>query len=497
MSVDFIVASPDDAVEFNDAYRNITGNAGYIACNNIYSRLVVKQWVDPHAYPDLATHWECLDGGRRWRFHLNRAARWQDGHPLTAEDVAYTHTEVLKNGYAGARLLREVERVEVVNRHCVDYHLDGPNGDFLVMMGNFVWTHILPQHLYAGTDWATNPHNHAPVGSGPFRLVDWVPGEQVVMEAWRDYWGPAPSVDRLIIRIEPDRDECVRMVASGRAHYIPQDTLTLDRVPLLDDATVEIEKVFGEGPGMAYLDFNHRLPIWQNPQVRRAVAHAINRAEIGELADPGVSQAWDHYLLPNRPWAFDDTVAAPPFDLAESERLLDDGGLPRDASGGRGRLRLYYMDTFDGHRPIAEVVARQLGALGFDVEWEGLKSIVWADVISRTHEFDLIVGAGSTAPQLMSTKFTSTGARNDAGHRNAELDAAYRAAREAPTESERGALYREVQRITERDTEWIPLFWYGTYFVRSAAFFGWCDQLGGSIPWWHFGRMRPVDAAHG
>src|SRR5690625_1700012 len=79
MVTEFVIATPHDAVEFNDVYRNTTGSAGYLACNNIYNRVVLNEWYERTPFPDLATHWECLDGARRWRFHLNQAARWQDG----------------------------------------------------------------------------------------------------------------------------------------------------------------------------------------------------------------------------------------------------------------------------------------------------------------------------------------------------------------------------------------------------------------------------------
>src|SRR5699024_2507285 len=155
----------------------------YLACNNIYNRVVLNEWYESRPFPDLATHWECLDGARRWRFHLNQAARWQDGVPLTAHDVAYTHLHATKMGYTGAMFMADVAHIEAVNDHPVDYHLRTPNSGFPFLLGNFIFAHVLPRHQYEGTDWATTSHNLQPVGSGPFRLAEWVPGEPVIMEA--------------------------------------------------------------------------------------------------------------------------------------------------------------------------------------------------------------------------------------------------------------------------------------------------------------------------
>ncbi|WP_166350298.1 ABC transporter substrate-binding protein [Phytoactinopolyspora limicola] len=492
MTVDFIVATPHDAVEFNDVYRNTTGSAGYLACNNIYNRVILNEWYDINAHPDLATHWECLDGARRWRFHLNKAARWQDGEPLTAHDVVYTHSHAKEMGYQGAMFLTDVERIVAVDDHTVDYHLSSPNSGFLVLLGNFIFAHILPRHLYEGTDWATNPHNLAPVGSGPFRLAEWVPGEHVIMEAVKNHWGPRPQIDRLILKIVPDRDECVRMVTRGEAHIVPQDTLTRDRLHLLDGTDVEL--FTREGPGMALLDFNHTQPRWQDGRARRAIAHAINRADIAALGDPGVSQAWDHYLLATSEWAFNPEARAPGHDVEQAMRLFDEAGLTADAAGRRGPLRMYYMDMFHGHRPLAEIVARQLGAVGFQVTFDGLPSVDWAERVRRDRKFDLIIVGGSMAPdpEITATKYSSTGRNNMGGHRNPDVDAAYQAAREATTLTERGEHYRRLQAVWARDTEWVPLFWYGMYYPRSKDFFGWADQLDYTVPWWHWGRMRPV-----
>jgi peptide/nickel transport system substrate-binding protein len=494
LTVDFVVATPHDAVHFNDVFRNYTASAGYLVCNNIYNRMVLTEWYNFNgSYPDLATHWERLDGARRWRFHLNQAARWQDGVPLTAHDVVYTHTTAKRMGYTGAMFLTDVENIVAVDEHTVDYHLTGPNTGFLVQLGNFIFSHFLPRHLYEGTDWNTNPYNLKPVGSGPFRLVDWEPGRQIVLEKVKHHWGPQPGIDRLILKIQPDRDECVRMVVRGEADFFPQDTLTFDRLHLIEGAE-HLELMRRRGPGMALLDFNHGSPLWADQRRRDAIAHAINRADIARIADPGASEAWDHYLLASVAWAFNPAVHAPAWDPAKAEALLDASGLERGADGRRGTLRLYYMDSFFGHRRLSEIVAENLAAVGFKLDVAGLGAAEWSQRIRRAHDFDLIIVGGTMSPdpEITATKYASTGLNNMGLHHNADVDAAYAAARAALSLEERGAHYRRLQEVWARDCEWVPLLWYATYFARSKRFFGWADQLDYSVPWWHWGRIRPL-----
>ncbi len=140
---EFVVATIGDVVEFNELFQNVTGSAGYIAANNIFSRLVTAETIGDAVYPDLAHHWEILDGAQRYRFYLNPAARWHDGMPLTSADVEYSHTEALNKGYNGAGYLVGVRSINIIDEHTIDYVLDEPNSGFLTQLGSFVFTHII------------------------------------------------------------------------------------------------------------------------------------------------------------------------------------------------------------------------------------------------------------------------------------------------------------------------------------------------------------------
>ena len=175
-----VVAIPFDAESFNEVWRNFTGAGGYFAANNIYSRLVVLDVFESGEISgDLAQRWETPDDGLTWVFHLHPDAKWHDGVPVTADDVVYTYREVLANGYHGLSWLQDIEQIDARDAHTVVCRLKSPNAAFLAQLGAFVFTHGLPRHLYAGTDWATNPHNVNPIGSGPFRFSEWVRGERI------------------------------------------------------------------------------------------------------------------------------------------------------------------------------------------------------------------------------------------------------------------------------------------------------------------------------
>ncbi|MEU1736225.1 ABC transporter substrate-binding protein [Streptosporangium sp. NPDC020145] len=487
-SLDFVVEVPAPAVEFNEVYRNFVGSAGYFVANNVYSRLVVYDTGSPAAFPDLAEHWEMAQDARTLRFQLNRNARWHDGHPVTAHDVAHTHLTALANGYHAASFLQDVQDIEVLDDHTLRYALRRPNAGFLAQLGNLVFAHVLPRHLYEGTDWADNPHNQHPVGSGPFRFAEHVPGERIVLEAWKDYWGPPAGVDRVVLDIEPDLDEAVRKVADGRAHYMVQDVLTFPRLHLAEHSTTA-SLWRKRGPGVAVLGFNHTRERWRDRRARAGVAHAVDRRDLEPLADPGWSEPYAHYLPRSVEWAYADDATAPAFDPELAGRLLGECGVT-----GTAPLRLVYMKTFTGHAGIAAVVAENLRAAGVDVEVAGLDSPAWSREVAGEADFDLSISGGNMIPdpEITSSRFETGGGRNHTRLSDPEADACYAAARASVDRVRRGEHYRELQRVWARNVDWVPLFWYAAYYLRSDDFFGWPDQIGFRVPFWHWGRIRPA-----
>jgi peptide/nickel transport system substrate-binding protein len=496
LSTTFRVVTDQGTTEFNDAYRNITGSAGYIVCANIYNRIILHEWDCPVVYPDLATHWEILDGARVYRFYLDHSARWQDGEPLTSHDLAYTHLEQVRGGYQAAATFAGVAEINEIGPHTIDYVLKEPDSSFLTRVGNFITSHVLPAHLYEGTDWATNPHNQDPVGSGPFRVADWVPGGNVVLEAVKGHWGPEPGVDRIELIVVPDIDEGVRMVARGDADYMVQDVLTFDRLHLLDGFDPANFRVTAQhGAGMARLEFNHRRAPWDNPDARRAIALAIDRTAFDEkLFDEGVSQSWNHYLIPNVAWAFDESVSAPAQDIEQANRLLDAAGLPAGADGIRTRIKLYYMHTFGWHGDIARPMAQQLKAVGIDAEPIALVSKDWKTTVDNGHDFDFVITGGGMAPDpgTLAARYLSTSSANWTGINNPRVDELFTRARLTVDMAVRAECFKQMQRVWQEDTVIIPLYWYGHYFARSPKFTGWADQIQYSVPFWHWGRIRPV-----
>ncbi|MDQ6830661.1 MAG: ABC transporter substrate-binding protein, partial [Gemmatimonadota bacterium] len=131
--------------------------------------------------PGLAERWDVTDGGRTYVFHLRRGVLWHDGVPFTARDVTYTFTAMLLKYSARAKAGLEpaLSRIDAPDDSTVIFRFKQTYAPLLRRL-TVDETPILPRHLYEGTDPLTNPHNASPVGTGPYRFVEWVRGDRIV-----------------------------------------------------------------------------------------------------------------------------------------------------------------------------------------------------------------------------------------------------------------------------------------------------------------------------
>jgi peptide/nickel transport system substrate-binding protein len=486
------VAVPYDAEGFNEVWRNFTGAGGYFAANNIFSRLVVLDVFDRgDIHPDLADSWDILGGGQRYVFHLNHDARWHDGVPVTADDVAYTYSEVLAHGYHGLSWLQDIREVRALDDHTVECVLNAPNAAFLAQLGAFVFTHILPKHLYEGTDWATNPHNFQPIGSGPFRFDQWVPGERIELVANPDYFREGPYLERITYRIIPDTADAFRLLEAGDVHFCVQDVPCGQVAAFRDKPGVDV--MFHPGNSIAFIAFNWQKPTFQDHRVREAIARAIDRQPIADgvcaLASTPV-----HYYLERVDWAFNPDAKAPDFDPSRAERLLDEAGFPRGEDGVRLRVGLAYRSLYSHYGVAAQIIAAQLAEIGIVATVESVDPVGWKTRFQDAGEFDLLLDSGDIGPdpQLMASFLASDGPRNTMRYHNPTVDDAFRAGRATVDRAERGVHYRALQTVLAEDIARVPFMQHGEHLPYRPEMTGWSwsDGVRGTVPFWYHGLVR-------
>lgn len=293
------------------------------------------------AQPDLATDVPSLRNGgisrdgKTLTYHLRTNARWQDGVPVTAADVAFTFAKIRDNRvpYVSRALYDAVARVEARDAHTVVIHLNHPQPDApyeLFVAGQN--GEIVPKHLLDGvTDMLHAPFNGAPIGSGAYRVERWDRGSTITLRANHDYFGGIPAIERIVISFIPDSNTRALAVQS---HDVDLAQIEPVNAPAAA-ATRDVRVVSLVQPTLVYLHFRLDAAPFDDLRLRRALTLTIDRAAIASKMFLGQAEPTNDIVLPDSP--FHTAVPIAPPNPAAAGRILDADGWHAGADGIRTR----------------------------------------------------------------------------------------------------------------------------------------------------------------
>ncbi len=419
--------------------------------------------------PQLATAWEQSSDGLTITFRLRPGVTWHDGNPFTAADVAFSATEVWKKLHSrGRTTFANLVAAETPDPLTLVFRLSKPQPSILRALAS-TESQILPRHLYEGTDVRANPHNVAPVGTGPFRFVKWDHGNYIVLERNPDYWDhPKPYLDRLIFRVMPDAFARSAALQTGEVDIVGGVSVALsDIARLARESGIAIDSHgFEYTATIFFLEFNLDRPMFKDLRVRRAFAHAIDREFIIHNIFFGRAVACHGPVPPTLAEFYTPDLPIYPYDLDLARRLLDDAGCKPDADGVRLTANLDAVPG--GAMPrIAEYLRDNLGRIGIKFVMRGGQD--FASYVRRIYterNFDAIVTGGNAAPDpamgvqrfYWSKGFQPGVAFSNASHyASAETDCLLEAAQTEIDVKKRSNLYGDFQRKVMADLPTIPL----------------------------------------
>ncbi|MGH2551864.1 MAG: ABC transporter substrate-binding protein, partial [Thermomicrobiales bacterium] len=274
-----IVSTSGDPLSFNPDFQ-IDDN-GFAPASNIYNKVVTLD----HSYsllPDLAQTWETSEDGLTITFHLVEGATWHDGTPFTSKDVKYTIDMIVATTSATASgLLSAIETVDAPDDATVIFNLKQPSASLLPFLG-WYGTFVLPAHIYEGTDWATNPANQSPIGTGPYKFNSYEAGTRIELDANLEYWGEGPFSDKLVFSIIPDANTALQAFLNGETDVM-LNSPPLSEVPSVE-ATEGVKVTALSLPSYYYFGFNVTGQYTSDPEVRKAISQSIDREQIVKTA---------------------------------------------------------------------------------------------------------------------------------------------------------------------------------------------------------------------
>ncbi len=422
--------------------------------------------------PELAASWNMSDDGLVWTIYLRQGLTFHDGSDLTAHDVQWTMDTFRLEEYGGNYVTdyATIESTRVIDDYTWEVVLGDP-------MAPFKFWNMMAFPIYREASGTDLEGDFQPIGLGPFKLASWKADVEIVLEAFDSYVGGRPVIDRVVWRVIPDATVQVAELEAGTADIVLD--LTQDDVSRLQ-ALEQIEIFQGPGLNFFYIGLNNATsePL-SNVQVRQAIAHAINRADIAAIFPLGAALT-DNPLPPTN-WAYNPDVSVYEYDPEAAKALLAEAGY---ADGFETTIKLPAGST--ELVPIGEIVKAHLSKVGIEAELVMLEGATFfADIVARDSEMYVLRWSGVTDPDFLRLIHHSESYLNRVNYANAEVDGLLEEGRVTLNREKRRQVYREALAIIAREVPYVPLVSTDTYHAYDADLVGFGPVvLAYQFPWY-------------
>ncbi|MFW5694178.1 MAG: glutathione ABC transporter substrate-binding protein [Alkalispirochaeta sp.] len=444
---DLIILVQSDVVSLDPHGSNDSPSSN--VRTKIYDNLIYFN-EDMELQAGLATDWELIDD-TTWEFTLREGVTFHDGTEFTAEAVKANLDRIVDPELASQRafLFTMLDEVEVVDDYTVRISTEFPFVPILSHLAHDAAGIASPAALEeAGYD------ETEAVGTGPYKLQSWEPGDELVLERNEDFWGPAPNPDTVTFRVVPEESTRMALVERGDAHVAEiLQPATMGRVEASNNMELELFDTLS----LNYIGFNTEKEPFDDARVRRAITMAIN---IQEMIDGIVEGAGTRAVGPisEAVVGFHPDLDPLPYDQEMAAELLADAGYEDGFS-----TTLWTNDN-PTRIAIAEIVQNNLAELNIDVEIEVLE---WGAYLDQTAEglhdmfilgWVTVTGDADYGMYALLHSSNVGAAGNRAFYENDEVDDYLDRGRQEADPEDRVELYQEVQEILIEDAPMVNLY---------------------------------------
>jgi ABC-type transport system substrate-binding protein len=433
-----------------------TDSPSAMVTSHIFETLYRWDSVSGQIVPHLATSAEMSEDGLQWTLTLRDDVTFHNGMPFNAEVVKGSMERLADPDTAApfAWILGLIEETEVVDEFTVRFRLESPFAPFLSHLTHSGVAIVHPDVVAE----LGERHSEEPVGTGPFRVVNWDRGNQVVLERYEDYWGELPGIERLVFRTVPEDTTRVAMLESGEvdvARVPPQDVSRLNANP-----NVTVENV--SGVRTIFIYFNHTKEPFTDLRVRQAINHAVNMEEIAEFVHAGTARPSDAAIAPGI-FGY-SPVGRYDHDPELARQLLTEAGYP----DGLDVVLHSPTARYPGDIQTSEAIQSQLAEVGINATIETME---WTSYIPFTgrpveeNEVEMaMLGWGTVTGDadyglyaLFHSSQHAPAGFNRGFYTNTVVDALLDEARTSDDIPLREQLYADVLQILYDDAAWLFL----------------------------------------
>ena len=424
-------------------FTHAPDGVGYALTMLVFDSLL---WRDRqgHLVPALARQWRESEDRLAVEFELHPQARWHDGQPVTAGDVAFTF-DYFRQHPNPFMDVSAVAGVDALAGGRVRVRLKRPSASFVPQLAATL--PILPRHVFAPLADPRRMSMQGIVGSGPYRVTGYdKAGGRYRFSAVEGHWQGAPRVRELVfVRMEPS-------LALGALRRGEVDMIRALPTHLLDEAGRFATVVKAQSGHPARLRFNHARAPFADKRLRHAIARGIDRQALLRIVENGQGEVSAGRFLRGSPWQAGEPLAAYAFDAQAARRQLAQAGYAPDEQGrlrsAQGEPLAVSLLALRGHARLASALAAQLEALGLAVQVQLLERSALAARLSA-EDFDLaLVSQGVNGdPGNMARQMAGKAPLSDAFRSRADLLELLERQERAASADERRALIEQAQAI--------------------------------------------------
>jgi peptide/nickel transport system substrate-binding protein len=423
--------------------------------------------------PDLARDIPTLENGGlkvagdqvTITYNLREDVKWHDGTDFTARDVLFTYNTYMndqvnvssRDGYD------RITECKIIDPHTIQITMEG-----IYPAYKQLFSYIIPEHLLAqSVDMNSDGFNQNPVGTGPFIFTQWVSGSHIELKANPDYYGEGPFLDGVVYKIVPDTNTLLTQLKTGEVDVFMSFGWT---------QFSEIENTAGVNPYVTpaldweHLDFNLRLPLFQDKRVRQAIMYALDRQEIVDLVMQGKVKVATSGQAPLS-WAYNPNVKQYTRDPEKAALLLQEAGWETGADGfyqKNGQKLSFVCSTTAGNRQremVQQIMQEQLRTVGIEMIIRNYDPpTLFGDLISNL-KFETVLFAWSADVDpddysLWSSAQLPPNGQNFPGFVDARVDDLLVRTRSTFDQGERKQYFDEIQAILAEELPVIPMYFH-------------------------------------